>query len=126
LEPTKVGEEFLFVVQRGHNRLLPYDDAIADIRLALNQSLPLGNRRFHQQMARAVDERREARPRVLIPKKSRLSRGRKEHSETQEACLALINYLSDKNKEMAESEVSRRASMVWTTASNMTWAMNFR
>ena len=39
------------------------DDAIADIRLALNQSLPLGNSRFHEQIARAVGERREAKPR---------------------------------------------------------------
>ena len=39
------------------------DDAIADIRLALNQSLPLGNSRFHEQIARSIGERREARPR---------------------------------------------------------------
>ena len=39
------------------------DEAIADIRLALNQSLPLGNSRFHEQIARSVGERREARPR---------------------------------------------------------------
>jgi len=39
------------------------DDAIADIRLALNQSLPLGSSRFHEQIERAVGERREARPR---------------------------------------------------------------
>ena len=39
------------------------DDAIYDIRLALNQSLPLGNSRFHEQIERAVGERREARPR---------------------------------------------------------------
>ena len=37
--------------------------AIANIRLALNQSLPLGNSRFHAQIAHAVGERREARPR---------------------------------------------------------------
>ncbi len=39
------------------------EEAIADIRLALNQSLPLGNSRFHAQIAHAVGERREARPR---------------------------------------------------------------
>ena len=39
------------------------DDAIADLRLALNQSLPLGNSRFHQQIALTLGERREARPR---------------------------------------------------------------
>jgi putative transposase len=39
------------------------DAAIDDIRLALNQSLPLGNSRFHAEIARAVGEPREARPR---------------------------------------------------------------
>lgn len=39
------------------------DEAIDDIRLALNQSLPLGNSRFHAAIAAAIGERREARPR---------------------------------------------------------------
>jgi putative transposase len=39
------------------------DEAVAGIRLALSQSLPLGNKRFHEQIAQAVGERREARPR---------------------------------------------------------------
>lgn len=39
------------------------DEAIADIRLALSQSLPLGNKRFHEQIAQAIGEPREARPR---------------------------------------------------------------
>ena len=38
------------------------DEAIADIRLALSQSLPLGNSRFHTAIAQAIGERREARP----------------------------------------------------------------
>ena len=37
--------------------------AINDIRLALNQSQPLGNTRFHSQIERKLGERREARPR---------------------------------------------------------------
>ncbi len=38
-------------------------DAIDDIRLALNQSQPLGKPRFHSQIERKLGERREARPR---------------------------------------------------------------
>ena len=38
-------------------------DAIDDIRLALNQNQPLGNSRFHGQIAKRLGERREARPR---------------------------------------------------------------
>lgn len=38
-------------------------DAIDDIRLALSQSLPLGNTGFHAQIAAIVGEVREARPR---------------------------------------------------------------
>ena len=39
------------------------DDAIADIRLALNQSQPLGNSRFYEQIAQTTGGCREARPR---------------------------------------------------------------
>ena len=39
------------------------DDAIDDIRLALNQNQPLGNNRFHGQIEKKLDERREPRPR---------------------------------------------------------------
>jgi len=39
------------------------NDAIADIRLSLSQSLPLGNDRFHAEIAQMVGERRMARPR---------------------------------------------------------------
>lgn len=42
-------------------------EAIADIRLALNQSQPLGGSRFQAQIARAFGERREARPRGRPP-----------------------------------------------------------
>ena len=38
-------------------------DAIDDIRLALNQNQPLGNSRFHGQIAKRLGEWREARPR---------------------------------------------------------------
>ena len=38
-------------------------DAIADIRLAVNQNQALGNRRFHGRIEKATGERREARPR---------------------------------------------------------------
>jgi putative transposase len=38
-------------------------DAIADIRLALAQNQPLGNARFLSRIARALGERRQARPR---------------------------------------------------------------
>ncbi|MBL8519268.1 MAG: transposase [Betaproteobacteria bacterium] len=38
-------------------------EAIDDIRLALNQSQPLGNGRFHSQIERKLGARREARPR---------------------------------------------------------------
>jgi putative transposase len=37
--------------------------AIDDIRLALQQSLPVGNAHFHGQIASAIGERREAKPR---------------------------------------------------------------
>ena len=37
--------------------------AVDGIRLALNQSQPLGDSRFYVRVARAVGERREARPR---------------------------------------------------------------
>jgi putative transposase len=39
------------------------DEAIDDIRLALSQSLPLGNSRFHAAITEAIGERREAKPR---------------------------------------------------------------
>lgn len=39
------------------------DTAVADIRLALSQSLPLGSNRFHAEVAKVTGERREARPR---------------------------------------------------------------
>lgn len=39
------------------------DAAIADIRLALNQSQPLGGSRFHEQIARTTGEGRRAKPR---------------------------------------------------------------
>jgi putative transposase len=39
------------------------DDAISDIRLALNQSQPLGSSRFAAMIEQAVGERREPRPR---------------------------------------------------------------
>ena len=39
------------------------EEAIDDIRLALSQSLPLGNSRFHAAITEAMGERREARPR---------------------------------------------------------------
>jgi putative transposase len=39
------------------------DDAISDIRLALNQSQPLGSSRFADMIEKVVGERREARPR---------------------------------------------------------------
>lgn len=38
-------------------------EAIADIRLALNQNQVLGNSRFHRQIEKMTGERREARPR---------------------------------------------------------------
>jgi len=38
-------------------------EAIADIRLALNQNQVLGNERFHRKIEKATGERREARPR---------------------------------------------------------------
>jgi len=38
-------------------------EAIADIRLALNQNHVLGNSKFHRQIERTTGERREARPR---------------------------------------------------------------
>ena len=38
-------------------------EAIADIRLALNQNQVLGNERFHRKVEKATGERREARPR---------------------------------------------------------------
>ena len=38
-------------------------EAIADIRLALNQNQVLGNERFHRRVEKATGERREARPR---------------------------------------------------------------
>ena len=39
------------------------DDAIDDIRLALNQNQPLGNNRFYGQIEKKLGDRREARPR---------------------------------------------------------------
>ena len=39
------------------------DDAIDDIRLALNQNQPLGNNRFSGQIEKKLGDRREARPR---------------------------------------------------------------
>ena len=44
-------------------------EAIADIRLALNQNQVLGSERFHRKIEKAVGERREARPRGR-PKKA--------------------------------------------------------
>lgn len=44
------------------------DEAITDIRLALNQSQPLGGSRFHAQIAQVTGERREPRPRGRPPK----------------------------------------------------------
>ena len=38
-------------------------EAIADIRMALNQNQVLGNERFHRKIENATGERREARPR---------------------------------------------------------------
>jgi putative transposase len=38
-------------------------DAIAKIRLALNQGQPLGNTRFHSMIERVTGQRREPRPR---------------------------------------------------------------
>ena len=38
-------------------------EAMADMRLALHQSLPVGNSRFHAEIAQTVGERPEARPR---------------------------------------------------------------
>ena len=39
------------------------EEAVSDIRLALNQNQPLGNARFLNRVAKAAGERREARPR---------------------------------------------------------------
>jgi putative transposase len=39
------------------------DEAIDDIRLAINQNQPLGNSRFYSQIEKRLGERREARPR---------------------------------------------------------------
>jgi putative transposase len=39
------------------------DEAISDIRLALNQSQPLGNERFYQQIEQMTGQRRESKPR---------------------------------------------------------------
>ena len=39
------------------------DEAINDIRLALNQNQPLGNNRFHGQIEKKFGDRRETRPR---------------------------------------------------------------
>ena len=39
------------------------DEAIDDIRLALNQGQPLGNSRFADEIERATGQRREVRPR---------------------------------------------------------------
>ena len=39
------------------------DDALSDIRLALNQGQPLGNSRFISSIERATGQRREAKPR---------------------------------------------------------------
>jgi putative transposase len=47
----------------------PDEEAISDIRLALNQNQPLGNARFLNRVARVAGERREARPRGR-PRKS--------------------------------------------------------
>ena len=44
-------------------RAEPDAAALDDIRLALNQNQPLGDSRFYARVARAVGERREARPR---------------------------------------------------------------
>ena len=44
-------------------------EAIADIRLAINQNQVLGNGRFHRKIEQVSGERREARPRGR-PKKS--------------------------------------------------------
>ena len=39
------------------------DEAISDIRLALNQSQPLGNERFYQHIEQMTGQRRESKPR---------------------------------------------------------------
>ena len=51
------------------------EEAIADIRLALNQSQPLGDARFYAKMARMRGQRREPKPRGR-PKKQRPNEGR--------------------------------------------------
>lgn len=44
-------------------RYLIDEETISDIRLAPNQSQPLGNERFHAKIERMTGQRREARPR---------------------------------------------------------------
>jgi len=39
------------------------DETVADLRLAVTQSQPLGNERFYATIARLTGQRREARPR---------------------------------------------------------------
>jgi len=63
---------YLELGQTGNQRAAAYrhlfrahldDEAIDDIRLAFNQSLPLGDSRFHAKITEAMGEPREARPR---------------------------------------------------------------
>ncbi|CAN5708488.1 transposase [soil metagenome] len=51
------------VAYRGLFRLPLDDETLSAIRLALNQSQPLGNKRFHAKIERMTGQRREARPR---------------------------------------------------------------
>jgi putative transposase len=62
------------------------DQAIADLRLALNQSLPLGNSHFHQQIALAVGELRAARPR---------GRPRASGKDSNDGTQQQLDWLSD-------------------------------
>jgi putative transposase len=51
------------VAYRGLFRAQLDDEAISDIRLALNQSQPLGNSRFYARIEAMTGQRREAKPR---------------------------------------------------------------
>ncbi|MCA2997732.1 MAG: hypothetical protein ING75_03930 [Rhodocyclaceae bacterium] len=53
----------LHIVQRGHNREPCFFGEDDYIRLALNQSQPLGNARFYAKIESMTGVRREARPR---------------------------------------------------------------
>ncbi len=62
------------------------DEAIADIRLALHQSLSLGNSHFRDQIAQTVGERCEARLR---------GRPRTTHQSNNEGAQQQLDLLSD-------------------------------